>query len=130
MALYAIVIFLFAVHIILSFYLKDFTWLAAFGALLTVFGLLSSFSYALPLEEINKKDLKPTIEGEHYLIGRAPMAGVITDKKSIDKIKQSNINSVLKKYENISTYIIFTVLGTLIWAYSSFLNALFGSTCS
>jgi len=111
-------------------YLQDFTWLAAFGALLSIFGLLASFSYSLPLEDIDTKDLEPTQEGEHYIFGGSPMAEVITDKNSIEHIKKANINRVLKKYENISTYIIFTVLGTLIWAYAGFFNAFFSSPCA
>lgn len=55
------------------------------------------------------------------------MAELVTDTESIDRIKQSNIDGVLRKFENISTYIIFTVLGTLIWAYAGFLNVVFTS---
>lgn len=128
--LYITVTVLFAIHIVLSFYLTDFTWFAAFGALLSIFGLLASFSYALPIEDIDPKDLEPTQDGEHYILGGSPMAEVITDKVSIENIKSSNVNSVLKKYENISTYIIFTVLGTLIWAYAGFLNVVFASSCA
>lgn len=125
--LYGSVFALFILHIFLSVYLADFTWFAAFGALLSIFGLLASFSYALPLEYIDPKDLAPTEEGERYVVGGSPFGELVIDKENIDSIKQSNINRVLKKYENISTYIIFTVVGTLIWAYAGFLNAFFCS---
>nr|MDC2855305.1 hypothetical protein [Ningiella sp. W23] len=58
-----IVAVLLVIHIFLSIYLADFTWFAAFGALLSIFGLLASFSYALPIEEIDPKDLESTLEG-------------------------------------------------------------------
>lgn len=121
--LYGSVLTLFILHIFLSVYLTDFTWFAAFGALLSIFGLLASFSYALPLEDIDPKDLAPTEEGEQYVVDGSPLGELVTDKENIDSIKQSNIDRVLRKYENISTYIIFTVVGTLIWAYAGFLNA-------
>lgn len=130
LVLYSIVAILFVIHIFLSIYLADFTWFAAFGALLSIFGLLASFSYALPLEEVDPKDLEPTEDGDQYVSGGFPMGEVITDKESIDRIKQSNIDGVLGKYENISTYIVFTVLGTLIWAYAGFLNVIFTSQCA
>lgn len=125
--LYSSVFALFILHIFLSVYLADFTWFGAFGALLSIFGLLVSLSYALPLEDIDPKDLTPTEEGEHYVLGGLPLAEVVSETKTIDTIKQSNIKRVHKNYENISTYIIFTVAGTLIWAYAGFLNTFFCS---
>ena len=125
--LYGSVFALLILHIFLSVYLTDFTWFAAFGALLSIFGLLASFSYALPLEDIDPKDLAPTEEGDQYVVGGSPFGELVTDKENIDSIKQANIGRVLKKYENIFTYIIFTVFGTLIWAYAGFLNAFFCS---
>jgi len=67
--LYGVVFVLFIVHMFLSIYLIDFAWFAAFGALLSMFGLLVSFSYALPLKHIAPKDVMPTEEGEHYVVG-------------------------------------------------------------
>ncbi|MBR9886430.1 MAG: hypothetical protein GYB20_01835 [Oceanospirillales bacterium] len=128
--LYGVIGVLLSVHIFLSLYLTDFTWLAAFGALLSIFGLLASFSYAIPIQDIDPKDLEPTEGGDHYAQGGAPMAELVTDKESIDRIKQTNIESVHSKYENISMYIIFTVLGTLIWAYAGFLNVFFENICT
>ncbi len=125
--LYGVVLALFIVHIFLSIYLTDFTWFAAFGALLSIFGLLASFSYALPLEDIDPKDLAPTEEGEHFVIGGSPLGDLVTDRESIDQIKQSKIDGILHKYENISTYIVFTVVGTLIWAYGGFVNIFFSN---
>lgn len=125
--LYGSIFALFILHIFLSISLADFTWFAAFGALLSIFGLLASFSYALPLEDIDPKDLAATEEGEYYIEGGSPLGELVTNKENIDNIKQSNINRVLKKYENITKYIIFTVVGTLIWAYAGFLNAFFSS---
>ncbi|EAS40757.1 hypothetical protein C9J48_10920 [Photobacterium profundum] len=113
---------IFSLHMILSVWFKDFTWLAAFGALLSIFGLLTSFSYSFPLVKVNPRDLDETQKGEIYFRGGSALAEIIEGKKEIDKIKESNINSALEKYRNISLYFILTVLGTLIWAYAGFLN--------
>ena len=123
--LYSSLILLLIVHLLLSFCLRDFAWLAAFGALLTVCGLLSSFSFALPVEDIDQRDLEETKEGDHYVHGGAPLGAAITDKETIDKIKQSNINDIMKKYESMFTYVLFVIVGTVIWAYAGFLNVFF-----
>jgi hypothetical protein len=124
-ALYIVIALIFIFHIVLSFCNKDFTWLAAFGALLSVFGLLMSFSYSFPLEEINEGDLNPTKEGDHYVDGGMEFGELITSTEEIDKIKNSKVSGILKNYENISIYFIFTVSGTLLWAYAGFLNNVF-----
>lgn len=120
--LFGIVAALFIIHIFLSIFLADFTWFAAFGASISILGLLTSFSYALPSEKIHPEDLDPMLEGLHYAVGGSPMADHVTDTETIDRIKQSNIARLLRKFENISTYIIFTVLGTIIWVDAGFLN--------
>lgn len=125
--LFSTITVLLVIHLALSFTLRDFTWLAAFGALLSIFGLFSSFSYSFPLEEISPRDLAPTKEGDTYHLDGFNFGEVITDRDSIEKIKQSKIDSALEKYKNISLYFILTVCGTITWAYAGFLNVLFPS---
>ena len=117
--------FLALFHLYLSVHCKDFNWFAAFGGLLSLFGLLVSLSYAVPLEEINPIDLEPTKDGDTYVEGGSSWGNLITDTKEIEEIKNKNVSAVLKNYENISLYIIFSATGTVIWAYSGFLNKIF-----
>lgn len=123
--LFSVIAILFAIHLVLSCTLRDFTWLAAFGALLSIFGLLTSFSYSFPLEKINEKDLTPTEKDEHYTAGGVEFSEVVTNEEIINKCKQSKIDSLFERYKNISLYFIFTLCGTILWAYAGFLNFLF-----
>ena len=123
--LFSVIFITLSSHIALSLYFKDFTWLAAFGALLSIFGILTSFSYSFPLIKVNPRDLQETNEDDTYTRGGFNFGEVIDDKETIERIKQANIDSALKKYENISLYILLTVTGTVTWAYAGFLNLLF-----
>jgi len=122
---FSAVLFMFLLHLSLSIYDRDFTWLASFGALLSIFGMLMSISYSFPLSDINEKDLEVTKEDDIYVDGGMTFGWEETDPQKITEIKKDKLNAVLNRYKNITLYFVFTILGTLIWAYAGFLNKLF-----
>lgn len=126
---------LFSIHAVLTFLNKDFTWLAAFGGLLTVLGLLLIFHYSLPENEpleyepknpLQYTDGRPSVTYENSFFAKS-----ITDSEA-ERINQEYHENakkyaqyVAKKRINLMSYLALTISGTLIWAYVGFLNFLF-----
>lgn len=129
---------LLSIHGVLTWVNRDFTWLAAFGGLLTVLGVLLIFHYSLPENESREFNPKETIK---YRDGRYVLepenggfASIIPEefaKQLIEQQKQQatdHASYITEKRKRLASYLIFTVSGTLLWAYIGFLNFLFKST--
>lgn len=130
-----ILLFLFAVHAILTWVKSDFTWLAAFGGLLTVFGVLLIFHYSLPENE--PKEYKPknpvqVSDGEYSeIIEGSPFSKAISQERAkelsedFERRSSDHANYINEKRKHLASYLVLTIFGTLIWAYIGFLNVLF-----
>jgi hypothetical protein len=125
---------LFSIHILLTWLCRDFTWLAAFGGLLTVLGVLLIFHYSLPENESREYKPKETVrkeDGEYVLEPERGFASYIPEevaKQLIQEQKQQAIdhaNYINEKRKHLASYLIFTIAGTLLWAYAGFLNYIF-----
>jgi len=113
-------------QIALSLYVRDFTWLASFGGLLTVLGLLLIFSQSFLSEyESEAESLHIESSPEHLVVGGVAFGELVISKAEIEKILDERRKNFEEKYSNISQYLFLTVGGTLLWAYAGFLNKLF-----
>lgn len=116
-------ILLFLSQVTLSLYVRDFTWLASFGGLLTILGLLLIFFQSFLSEyESEVEDLYIDSSPDGLLLGGAELGDLVTDKDRIDKTLCVRRKNFEQKYRNISQYLFLTVVGTFLWAYAGFLN--------
>lgn len=124
--LYVVLFFLFLSQVALSLYLCDFTWLASFGGLLTVVGLLLIFSQSFLAEyESEAETLHADSLPEQIVVGGMQFGELVTSKAEIEKILDERKKIFVEKYSNISLYLFLTVFGTLLWAYGGFINGLY-----
>lgn len=123
------VVLLLLIHLVLSLWLKDFTWLASSGALLSILGVLVIFteSFFLNLDH----DIKNVyLEGEpEELKTHGNFWGEYVAPEDVQNKLNIRRTEFITKYHNISYYLIVTVLGTLLWAYAGFLNKLIFPSC-
>jgi hypothetical protein len=116
-----------ALHVILSVWCKDFAWLASYGGMLAVFGLITSFSYSFPIEDLKDEDKKINIDPDQtYALGGAPLACLIKGTEQIEDLKDKKAAQYLKKYENMQKFIFITVCGAILSSYCGHLNKLMG----
>lgn len=121
-----IILCLFLLHLALSIFTKDFTWLSAFGGLITTIGLLLVF-FQTSLSDHQKEydalyiDRDPP---EHLVTGGMEFGSTTVGDKIPDKLKEIREHYV-HKYQNLRYYFWLTVGGTLIWAYAGFFNFIF-----
>lgn len=112
-----IFLILFAVaSIALSIYKKDFNWLAAFGGVCSVFGVLLTVSHSVPKNET---------EMQQYLEQLYPEKrdGILNwEDPNEEKIEQLRIEKASNILKSESLGLIITVIGTLLWAYSGFIT--------
>ncbi len=117
---------LFILHLGLSIFNKDFTWLSAFGGLITTIGLLLVFFQTSLLD--HKKDYDELhIEQEvtEQIVTGGMVFGEVSTKDEIpEKLKELRLH-YSRKYQNLRYYFWLTVCGTLIWAYAGFFNFIF-----
>jgi hypothetical protein len=112
---------LFFLHITLYLYSDEPNWVGSFGALLTIFAIITSFSYSVFPNF--KEDIKPVvrlnISGEwlDYSFGVNALAEE-SSQKVADKKNPEHFEKINKKYVPISLTVIMTIIGTIIWAYS------------
>lgn len=115
---------LFTLHLILSLCQKDFTWLAAFGGLLTTCSLLLIFSESsLSNHPAEYENLYLGREKAFTTEGGSPFGELVTEERR-EQILSQRKTSYNFKYQNLSYYFWCTISGTLIWAYAGFLNFL------
>lgn len=120
-----IVISLFGiVHLALSFYCKDFNWLGAFGALLTVYSLLLGFTHSV-YPDFEKDSENPVIKYGDSWMELPTVKGALADVVSEEYAKKKNTEHqeyVANKYRALVNIYIVSVSGTILWAYSGFIK--------
>jgi hypothetical protein len=110
------------IHLILSFCLEDFTWLAAFGGLLTTLSLLLIFSQnSLSEHQSDYTDLYIGREQDFICDGGVSFGDLVPESRKKQILNQRK-ETYKSKYQNLNYYFWYTVSGTLIWSYASFLN--------
>ncbi|NWO03856.1 hypothetical protein DFO83_104221 [Idiomarina loihiensis] len=112
-------------HLAISLYSKDFGWLSAGGGLITILGLLAIFSEAY-FSSLDTDKMKVYLEGTPEIVRDF---GSFWGEYTPDSEKAAKLNErrsqFIERYRNVWFYLLVTILGTLIWAYSSFLNSVF-----
>jgi hypothetical protein len=111
----------FDISILIALCNKDFTWLSAFGGVMTIFGVLLTVSHSVPKTD---DDIKKLIELKFPESRDGINPEVVTEEQqnNIESCREKEANRVLKS-EAIGLLI--TIVGTLIWAYVGFLNLVF-----
>lgn len=116
---------LLALHIALSIYNENFSWLGAFGSLLTIYALLLGFTHSVyPTFE---EDIKPPVsKNEHGIWVEKPLGyGLLAYEIEDDEIARAtnlehqDLMSI--KYSILITIYYTTIAGTLLATYSSFI---------
>ena len=118
---YILLSIFFITSVVASICEKDFTWLSAFGGVMTIFGLLVTVSHSVP---------KTTDDINRYIESKFPesrdgiLAEVLTDeqKENIKDYRNVEANRILKCE---ASGLLITIIGTLIWAYIAFFNQVF-----
>ena len=111
------VLILFAVvSIALSIYKKDFNWLAAFGGVCSVFGVLLTVSHSVPK---NKSEMQQYLEQLYPEKRDGILAWEDPNEQEIEQQRIDKANNILRSE---SLGLIITVIGTLLWAYSGFMT--------
>ena len=119
-------IVIFSLHVFLSLLSKDFSWLASYGALLGVVGMLliASQSFLADYErEIHQLHLEST--PTEMIVGGFNFGNRVKDASKIKDILESRKIEFSKKYRNVIYYLTLTIAGTVIWAYAGLLNKVF-----
>ena len=118
------VFFLLVLHLIISLCVKDFAWLAAFGGLLTTLSLLLIFSQnSLSDHKTDYSNLYIGREDKFICEGGASFGELVREDRKKQILDERKI-LYKSKYQNLNYYFWYTISGTLIWSYASFLNFL------
>lgn len=113
--------FMFLLHIYLSFSCGNFNW---FGALLTVYSFLFTFGHSVYpqfLEESKSVAIEQHGRWVHLSLINGGMASIIT-KESAKDLNSKHASKVTRKYGYIVISYVFSIFGTLLWAYSGFIR--------
>lgn len=119
------VVGLLLLHLAVSIYANDFGWLSAGGGLITIFGLLAIFSEAY-FSSLDTDKMRVYLDGTpETVMDFGDFWGDYTpDDEKTDRLNEPR-SQLIERYGNIWFYLLVTVLGTIVWAYSSFLNSVF-----
>jgi len=111
----------FIASVMLSICTKDFTWLSAFGGVMTIFGLLVTVSHSVPqtTDDINRYVESKFPESRDGILSEAITSA---QKEVLESNRTAEANRVLKCE---ASGLVITIIGTLIWAYVAFLNQVF-----
>jgi membrane-bound ClpP family serine protease len=107
--------------VIISVFQKDLAWLSAFGGIMTIFGVLLTVSHSVPKTD---EEIQRFVETRFPESRDGMMANFEeqSQKLEVDTMRKIEADRVLKS----EAYgLLITIFGTLIWAYSGFLNSLF-----
>ncbi|BDF94057.1 hypothetical protein [Pseudoalteromonas sp. KAN5] len=120
-----IVISLFGiVHLALSFYYKNFNWLGAFGALLTIYSLLLGFTHSV-YPDFEKDSENPVIKSGDSWMELPTIKGAranLVSEEYAEKTNTEHQKFVANKYKALVNIYIVSVSGTVLWAYSGFIK--------
>lgn len=114
-------------HIFLSVWLKDFAWLASYGGILAIFGLIVSFSYSFPIEDLKEEDKRiSTDPNEQYITGGITLGCVIDGIEQRESLKDKKVAQNQSKYDNLGAFLLITISGAILSSYSGHLNKIMG----
>jgi len=126
-------------HLALSLYHKDFTWLSSCGGLMTIFGIILIFHYSLPENEIREYKPKERVKqyGDRYqLEPDSGFATLIPEQLALELIAeerrcaQEHAQYLGEKRRHLVVYLLLTIIGTFVWAYASYLNLVYARACT
>lgn len=106
------------ISIALSIYRKDFNWLAAFGGVASIFGLLLTVSHSVPK---NTNEIDKYIELLFPEKRDGKMHWDIPEDQERD-LEQKRINEANRILKSESLGLVITIIGTFLWAYSGFMT--------
>ena len=113
----AVIIFLISFAIIsiaISICKKDFNWLAAFGGVCSIFGVLLTVSHSVPK---NENEVNRYLDQLYPEKRDGILKYEIPNSSEIEKKRINTANNILKSE---SLGLIITIIGTILWAYSGF----------
>ncbi len=116
----------FVIHLYVALQLKDFSWVASFGALLSVSAILLAVSELLFAEfEVEIKNIYLNEAPKHIsTFGSGGFSSAIVEAE-IELDHENRRKAFNAKYKNIYYFLGMSVIGALIWAYTGFLNKVF-----
>lgn len=129
-----IVLLVFGIHIVLAITSSEINYIGSFGAVLTVFGLLASFTHSLypsftddlkePYQPYNDMYQLTYHANTSFAIDRS-LTDYPIEEKEATKLNQEYNEIVINKYKSlINTYFV-TIFGTLIWSYAGYFKFIF-----
>lgn len=103
----------------LSLYLArcDSNYIGAFGAIMTVFGILTTFSHSiLPQYKIDM--ILPVRKRQDVFIeGGFPLGELVSESNAQEK-NEEHIDRINEKYRPMAIATLISIIGTVIWAYA------------
>lgn len=126
-------VILFIPHGYLTYICHDFVWFSSYGGLMTIFSVMMLFNFTFPHDL--EKDFPPKLQIEKTPNGyiehssNGALSWELLDNADTQKIMQKYDEDLeayktrfLDKKNRILSSFVFTIVGTFIWAYASFLN--------
>lgn len=118
-----IFIFMLVLHVYKSLVTGDYNWLGAYGALLTIYSLIFSFCHAG--YQSFEKDIVPPAKFQSGFWGycgeETNYIGEIVTEEHAKTINASHRKKIINKYVVSTVIYCLSIIGTLMWAYSSLL---------
>ncbi|MEM5552324.1 hypothetical protein WNY63_16490 [Pseudoalteromonas neustonica] len=124
-----IVFLLFVIHLLLTICMSNIDYIGSLGAVLTVFGLLASFTHSLypSLKEELKDPYQTFNNGLFQLTYHTDTSFVIDSNfRSLVNPQEAETNNkkytdmVKRKYKGLLNTYLLTIIGTFIWAYAGY----------
>ena len=114
-------ILMFLFHIYKSICIGDYNWLGAYGALLTIYSLIFTFCHSTYPEFTSDNKPRAKIQsGAWVLLPRDGGAfSDIISEEDADRINHEHSEDVASKYATSVFIYCLSIVGTLLWAYSS-----------
>ena len=124
-----IVFLLFVIHLLLTICMSNIDYIGSLGAVLTVFGLLASFTHSLypNLKEELKEPYQTYIDGlfqlkyhtdTSFVIDSNFQSSVTPEEAEVNNKKYTDM--VKHKYKGLLNTYLLTIIGTFIWAYAGY----------
>jgi hypothetical protein len=99
----------------------NFNWLGAYGALLTMFTALVFFTrYTFP--ELEKELRLPVQKQAGAWVNISGLTAECVTEEQATSLNNKHLLSINDKYRDIFRLEIITLIGTLLWAYSGFIE--------
>jgi hypothetical protein len=117
----SILLILLLSHITLYLHFDEPNWVGSFGALLTIFSIITSLSYSTFPQF--KEDIRPVVrrdsagEWVDYSFGENALLEESSPEDAARK-NPEHFKKVNAKYVPVSVAVLLSIIGTIIWAYS------------